>query len=310
MPSFSDAVTAYRICANAEGKSPATVTWVCDAVRYFRAFLGEGVDVEAVTADDLRRFIAALREKRSFSTHRLTPTQDRTLSTETVANYVRGVKTFYSALEREEFIDHNPVKKVKIPKTPRKTMPAFKEEEVVRLLRQPDRRTYRGYRDFVVMLTLLDTCLRISELCGLRLDDVDLTNGYLRVMGKGARERYVPVGAKVSKELLKYRVAWRPADAMSDSFFLTTDGRPLSKKRVQDGIRRYGREAGIRTRCSPHTFRSTGAVLYLRHGGDVFTLQRKLGHTTLAMTRRYAEVADSDVRAAHLKFSPADRLSI
>ena len=134
MPLFSDALTAYRFCANAEGKSPATVKWVCDAVGYFREFLGEDVDVEAVTADDLRRFIAALREKRCFSTHRVTPTRDRTLSPATVANYVRGVKTFYSALEREEFIESNPVKKVRVPKTPQKAMPTFREEEVKRLL--------------------------------------------------------------------------------------------------------------------------------------------------------------------------------
>ena len=106
------------------------------------------------------------------------------------------------------------------------------------------------------------------------------------------------------------RLLRQPDRSSVDSFFLTADGRPLAKKRGQDRIRYYGRRAGIRTRCSPHTFRSTSAVLYLRNGGDPFTLQEKLGHSTLAMTRRYSVLADSDVMAAHAKYSQVDRLNL
>ncbi|MCX5999175.1 MAG: tyrosine-type recombinase/integrase, partial [Chloroflexi bacterium] len=127
-------------------------------------------------------------------------------------------------------------------------------------------------------------------------------------MGKGQKERFVPIGAKVSKGLLKYKM--RRREAVGDSFFLTRDGGALAARRVQNIVRRYGQRAGIKVRCSPHTFRSSSAVLYLRNGGDPFTLQKKLGHSSLAMTRRYSNLVDSDVRAAHLKFSPADRLRI
>jgi len=223
---------------------------------------------------------------------------------------VRAIRSFFSFLEGEEILPLNPMRKVKVPRAPRKVMPTFTEAEVGRLLAQPDKRTAEGFRNYAVMLTLLDTGLRVSELCGLALDDVDLQNGYLHVTGKGDRERHVPVGARVSRALMRYRTVQRPGDTGCDSFFLTRDGQPLVKRRVQCFIREYGRIAGIKTRCSPHTFRSSSAVLYLRAGGDPFTLQKKLGHSSLTMTRRYSDLADSDIRAAHLKYSPADRLRL
>jgi len=160
------------------------------------------------------------------------------------------------------------------------------------------------------MLTLLDTGIRVSELCGLRVDDVDLSNGYLRVMGKGQKERYVPIGAKLTKALLKYKLSRRSETSGLDNFFLTRDGQPLTKSRVEKIIRRYGEKAGIKTRPSPHTFRSTKAVLYLRNGGDPFSLQRALGRSTLVMTRRYTNLADTDVRERHLKYGVVDKIKL
>jgi site-specific recombinase XerD len=304
---LSDGLAAYRICAQAEGKSQRTIDWIADAVGYFNEFLGNP-DLETITVDNLRGFIIALQRKRAFSNHRLTKPQNRTLSPESVASYARAIKTFFSFLEREELINNNPVRKVKLPKTPKKNMPVFSEKELQRLLAQPDKKSNEGYRDYVVMLTLLDTGIRVSELCNLKVSDVDLSNGYLRVMGKGAKERYVPIGAKLTKALLKYQLMHRPEGC--DNFFITRDGHSLVKKRVQDFIKSYGEKAGIRTRCSPHTFRSSSAVLYLRNGGDPFTLQKKLGHSSLTMTRRYSVLADSDVKAQHLKYGVVDKLGV
>jgi len=129
-------------------------------------------------------------------------------------------------------------------------------------------------------------------------------------MGKGQRERYVPIGQKLTKALLKYKLSHRAEANGSDNFFLTRDGRPINKARVQKFIRRYGERAGIKTRPSPHTFRSTKAVLYLRNGGDPFSLQKALGHSSLVMTRRYSNLANSDVRSQHLRYGVVDRLKV
>ncbi len=311
LTTFSDALAAYRICAKAEGKSPKTVNWIGDAVRYFSQFLGDQAnDLDSVNAQSLRQFILALQTKKTFSKHRFTPPQEKPVSPDTVASYTRAIKSFFSFLEREELIPSNPVAKVKVPKTPRRNMPTFSEEDLARLFAQPDKKTSEGYRDYTIMLTLLDTGIRVSELCGLGVGDVDLANGYLRVMGKGQRERYVPIGRKLTKALLKYKLLHRAEANGSDNFFLTRDGRPINKARVQKFIRRYGERAGIKTRPSPHTFRSTKAVLYLRNGGDPFSLQKALGHSSLVMTRRYSNLANSDVRSQHLRYGVVDRLKV
>jgi len=305
---FSDGLVAYRICAQAEGKSQRSIDWIVDIVGYFNDFLGSP-DIKAVTADDLRRFIIALQQRQAFANHRFTKPQNRPLSSESVTSYTRAIKTFFSFLEREELIANNPMKKVKLPKALKKSMPVFSEGDVEKLLAQPNKRSNTGYRNYVIMLTLLDTGIRVSELCGLKTSDVDLANGYLRVMGKGAKERYVPIGAKLTKALLKYLMTRGPGKS-DDSFFVTYDGSPLVKKRVQDLIKSYGKKADIKTRCSPHTFRSTSAVLYLRNGGDPFSLQKRLGHSSLTMTRRYSVIADADVKAQHLKYGVVDKLKV
>jgi len=198
------------------------------------------------------------------------------------------------------------VQKVKIPK---KIVPTLSEKDLEKLLAQPDRRTDRGFRDYALILTFIDTAARLSEIANLRFDDVDLDNGYLKVLGKTGRERYIPFGQKVAKSLLTYKVKHRPQPLANERFFLTDDGRPLEPGRIEKVIREYGTRANLK-RCHAHMLRHTSSVMYLRNGGDPFTLQRKLGHATLEMTRHYVNLADSDVRAQHLRFGVADNLAL
>ena len=149
----------------------------------------------------------------------------------------------------------------------------------------------------------------MSEIATLTVDGVELENGYLKVMGKGGRERYIPFGQKVAKALLKYQLKHRPEPVGTDRFFLTADGRPLESGRIGKIIGAYGKKAGLK-RCYPHKLRHTSSVVYLRNGGDPFSLQKKMGHSSLTMTRHYSNLADSDVRAQHLRYGVADRLKI
>jgi site-specific recombinase XerD len=217
---LSDSFLAYRICAQAEGKSQRSIDWIIAIVGYFNEFLGN-LNIEAITADDLIRFIIALQQRQAFTNHRFTKPQNRPLSPESVASYTRAIKTFFSFLEREELLTNNPMRRVKLPKTPKKNMPVFNEKDLRKLLAQPNKKSNEGYRNYVIMLTLLDTGIRVAELGNLKTLDVDLANGYLRVMGKGAKERYVPLGAELSKSLLKYQLARRPEGC--DSFFVVSE---------------------------------------------------------------------------------------
>jgi site-specific recombinase XerD len=309
LSTLSEALTAYCICARAEGKSPRTIEWITSSVGYFVDFLGGDQDIDRVTGDDLRRFIIALQTSHKYRKHPYTKPQQEKLSPQTIETYARGVRAFFSYMHREGLIDANPMQKIKVPKVPKKVVPTFSEKDVERLLAQPDKHTDRGFRDYSLMLTLIDTAGRLSEIVNLKVDDVDQDNGYLKVMGKGGKERYVPFGRTVAKALLKYKLKHRAEPLATDRLFLTNDGRPLTAGRVEKIISEYGKKVGLK-RCYAHKLRHTSSVMYLRNGGDPFSLQKKLGHSSLQMTRHYSNLADSDVRAQHLKFGVADKLRL
>jgi len=307
---IQDALTAYRTYARAEGKSPKTISWVVNSVGYFADFLGpDRQDIGDIKGNDLRRFIIALQDKPKFSNHPYNRSQTAKLSPQSIDNYCRGIRSFFAFLKREGFIGTNSIAKVTLPKIPEIVIPTFSEGEIAKLLSQPNARSHEGYRDYCILLTLIDTGIRLSELANLKLDDIDYEQNLFLVMGKGKRERFVPFGRRVAKALMKYQVKCRPEPIGTENFWLRQDGRPLLAKRIEKLISRYGKQAGLK-RCYAHKLRHTSSVMYLRNGGDVFSLQKKLGHRSLVMTRHYSNLADSDVRAQHLRYGVADRLNI
>ena len=178
---------------------------------------------------------------------------------------------------------------MKIPRPPRKIVPTFSDLQIQQLLNAIDNKTPEGYRDYTIILTLLDTGMRVSELCHLKLDNVWLEEGMLKVLGKGNKERLIPIGKQVQRCLWRYISRFRsePASANSGFLFLTRDGRPMTKDRVEKIMTYYGKKTELKgVRCSPHTLRHSAAVRFLRNGGDVFSLQRMLEHASLEMTRR------------------------
>jgi integrase/recombinase XerD len=307
---LQDALVAYRTYARAEGKSPKTIDWVARAVGYFADFLGpEPPEIGAITGDDLRRFVIALKDRPKFANHPYNRQKKEKVSLVSIDTYCRGIRSFFSFLKRENFVEENVMEKVKTPKIPETVTPTFSEKELVRLLAQVNKTTDEGFRDYCIIMTFIDTGIRLSELLDLKVDDVDFEQNYFKVMGKGRKERFVPFGRKVAKLLMKYQMKHRPEPLGTDHFWLRRDGQPLSTKRVQKVLRVYGRKAGFK-RCYPHKLRHTSAVTYLRNGGDIFSLQKKLGHRSLVMTRHYSNLADSDVRSQHMKYGVADRLNI
>jgi len=279
-------------------------------VGYFSQFLGPGkLDTDVISGNDLRRFIIALQSKPRYANHPHTKPQPAKLSAQSIETYCRAIRAFFGFLKREGFIEDNVMAKVKMPRVPETVIPTFSEKELERLLGQPDKTSNEGFRDYCLLLTFIDTGIRLSELACLKYDDIDYEQNLFRVMGKGLRERFVPFGRRVAKVLMKYQLKCRPEPVGTDNFWLRRDGRPLLPKRIEKLVRFYGKKAGLK-RCYAHKLRHTSAVMYLRNGGDVFSLQKKLGHRSLLMTRHYSNLADSDVRAQHLRYGVADRLKI
>jgi len=261
----------------------------------------------------MRRFTVYLKERPRFANHRFTRPQAGHLSGHTINGYLRALRAFWSWLGRESFIEENPFTKLTIPKAPKKIIPIFTEEQLRQLFAAIDITSPVGYRNYTIILILLDTGIRCSELTSLRLANVNLESRLLKVWGKGSKERSVPIGAKVQKALWKYVACYRPEPAMPryDHVFLTRDGHPLTKDRLEAIVGGYGKKAGITgVRVSPHTFRHTMAVTFLRNGGDVFSLQLILGHSQLEVLRGYVNLAQADISRVHQRNSPADNLEL
>ncbi len=216
------------------------------------------------------------------------------------------LRAFFRYLVNEEVLTASPMDRVEKVRTPRKLLNTFTADQVHAML-ATCARSFQGARLRALLLVLLDTGLRVSELCGLSLEDVDSDGQTLRVMGKGMKERQVPFGQAARQALVAY-LSKRGDLHGQAALFVTCYGDSLDRYRVQKLVRTCGEKAGVTgVRCSPHTFRHTCAVMYLRNGGDVFSLQKLLGHATLDMTRRYAELAQADVVARHRMASPGDK---
>jgi len=201
---------------------------------------------------------------------------------------------------------------IPIPKGKAKIINTFSSEQIASLL-QYCTLSLHGHRDIVIILLFLDTGIRVSELIDIELDDVKLEDGHILIRnGKGNRERVVPIGSLVQKSLWRYINQYRcqPLIERITKLFLGNHGLALTRNGIQQMLRRLALKADISgVRCSPHTFRHTFAKNYLLNGGDIFSLQRILGHSSLASVRGYLNLFANDVKMQHQRYSPVDGMA-
>jgi len=310
-------IEGYRIFCLAEGKRPMTIRWYVGKLEVFLAYLKEHdmpSDASELTTTHLRTFLVHLRENvKADENNPMKPSREENLSPKTIQGYARTLKAFFSWLHREGYIIDDPGKLVKIPKAPKVIIETLSDSQIRDLLSAVDQRGSKGCRDYCMMLLLLDTGIRLSELVNLQITHVDMERSFFKVMGKGARERLVPFGAKVQTALWKYVHRFRPEPSHPNvkNLFLREDGHPLGNDQVYRLIRDYGEKTGIKgVRCSPHTFRHTFAKKFLVNGGDLFTLQKILGHSSLDVVRLYVELSPEDIQVQHRQHSPIDWIKL
>jgi site-specific recombinase XerD len=285
----------------AEGKSSKTISWYSEMLGSFIKFL-ESQEGKAVLSD------LDIESVREFIVHE----RERGMSPNTVQGKVRALKAFSSWLFREGYTPDNLLSCFKLPRVPVVLIKPLTAEEIDQLINYQNPLTAIGCRDITILVTMIDTGIRLSELCGLHFEDAHVEEGYLKVMGKGSKERIVPVGATAQKMLWRYIIHFRPEPLVSadNYFFLTLDGKPLKPNAVKLIIGRWGKKAGI-SRLHAHLCRHTFATNYLVHNcGDVFRLQQILGHTSLEMVRRYVHYASTQYLMNGKTLSPVDQMGV
>lgn len=226
----------------------------------------------------------------------------------TVARRLSALRAFFAFAVEEGLLKENPAILLENPKLPRHLPEVLSREEISSLLDQPDKKEKSGFRDHCMLELLYASGLRVSELCQLQLDDLDLQQGLVRVFGKGAKERLVPLHDLAQQQLIDYLRHWRPLfSPKNKSFFLSRQGSGLSRQYVWKMIKKYALTAGIRRPISPHTFRHSFATHLLEGGADLRVVQMLLGHADIAATEIYTHVQSERLRTIHRQFHPRSR---
>jgi site-specific recombinase XerD len=289
-------VDLYLLRCQVEGKSPNTITAYGETLtRFQRIAREEGIpeDVRAITPAHIYAYLGRIASNG--------------ISLETRHRRHREVRFLFSWLVRMGYIQESPFAKIKNVRLPQKIVQPFSAEEVASLLTLCDTRFRWGARRTAIILILLDTGVRRTELISLDLADLDLEGQRLRVLhGKGNKQRVVRFGARAKEALEDYLErfrGWEPG-----SLFLSDEGKRLKPHSVAVFLERLGKRAGVR-KVHPHRFRHTFATWAIENGARELDVQHLLGHSTPAMVRRYSATYDAEKAArAHEQFSPADRM--
>ncbi len=295
---FLDHLTVER------GLSTNTVQAYRRDLRRYLAFLGSwGIrDVPGVTDEAVGAYVVQL----TSSTH-----DDGALyRPASVARMLSSVRTFHRFELREGVTDHDPTVGIVPPKLPRSLPRPLSVDEVTRLIDAPPVDDAVGQRDRAILELLYGAGLRVSELTGLDVDDVELEDGSVRVLGKGGKERDVPVGRYAREAMSAYLTQARPGFATQRSraaLFLNQRGGRLTRQGVSLLLARHVRAAGIRRRVTPHTLRHSFATHLLEGGADVRVVQELLGHASVATTQIYTLVTKEHLREVYFTSHPRAR---
>ena len=244
---------------------------------------------------DIRAYLAILNEKK--------------YARKTIARRVSSLRSFYKYLIRESVIEANPFTKVRTPKLDKK-LPVFLEEfEIDELLSKPDESSL-GLRDKAILELLYATGCRVSELAGLTLDRVDLGNSYVLLIGKGNKERLVPIGHPAVKAIDEYcstsrRKLMHEFKVKEHGYlFINSRGKPLTDRSVRRILDKYVTAISLQKHISPHTIRHTFATHLLEHGADLRTVQELLGHASLSTTQIYTHLTTERIASVYEKHHP------
>lgn len=302
---------AFRVYNQTTGKSPHTIRWYEFRLELFERWLGDGATLADVTVANARAYIADLQGRTErHSNNPYIKQRAGGLSTAYISGFARALRAFSSWLYEDGYSDSNVLSVLRPPKIHQKAIEVLSDDEVRRLLSVIDQKSPIGIRNHAMIFTLLDCGLRASELCTLELEGAHLDQGYLRILGKGAKERLVPIGRRCQETLLRWRNHYRSGFLAEESRFLfvSVSGEPITVSALEKVVTVTGKAAAIdRVHC--HLLRHTFATTFLvKEVGDALRLQQLLGHSSLEMTRRYVSMANVQQSLIEQRNTPMDLL--
>lgn len=278
--------------------SPNTIdAYLRDARKLINYFSGINKSFISANLYDLEQFVSFLSELGMESS--------------TLARIISGIRAFYKFLQEEEIIEDNPAEQLDTPKITRKLPEILSIEEIEQILSAIDLSKFEGHRNKAIIEVLYGCGLRVSELINLKMMDYFADESILRIIGKGDKERYVPIGSKAKNALYYYIEYSRPHYPMITQYqqyiFLNRRGRKLTREMIFIIVKDYAAKAGIQKNVHPHTFRHSFATHLVENGADLFAVQEMLGHSSITTTEIYTHVSMSYLRDVIDNFHPRNK---
>ncbi|MZH40331.1 MAG: site-specific tyrosine recombinase XerD [Nitrospinae bacterium] len=273
-------------------QSPNTIEAYCRDLSRFARFFSDK-DLFDLTTNDIRGFLLSLR--------------DEELSPSSIARSLSSIKSFYRYLFQDKQLKNNPAEILETPGRLRKLPNVLSISDVEKLLNCPDKGTVIGLRDQAMLEVLYATGMRVSELVSVKGNNLDMLAGCLRTMGKGSKERIVPIGMVARKVLEDYLLNSRPVLAKGhkvEELFLTRRAKPMTRQGFWKILKNYVKQCNIKTDVSPHTLRHAFATHLLDRGADLRSVQQMLGHSDISTTQIYTHVLDKRMLEVHDRFHP------
>lgn len=275
------------------GLSDNTVSsYSSDLIKYFSYLEKKKLNPVSVTREDIGKYLGQLKTK---------------FAERTIARNLSAVKMFYKFLINEGIVTDNPARLLEPIKLPGRLPGILSKEEVDNLLSMPDIDTTLGQRDSAMLELLYATGLRVSELVGLHLNSINLEPGYVRTVGKGSKERIVPMGDKARDSLKLYLMQGRTELIKGKNvpyLFLNSRGSSISRQGFWKIIKKYGIIAGITKKITPHRLRHSFATHLLEGGADLRSVQVMLGHSDISTTQIYTHISRERLKQIHEKYHP------
>lgn len=290
-----DFISAYEdFLLNTKHSSENTVTSYMRDIRQFGAYVDESLDVALndVSGDQVSGYMAWMTAHGK--------------SAATVSRSLASIKSFYGYLMNEGHIDSNPVRNIHVVKAEKKLPQILTGKEVELLLAQPQCKDMKGFRDKAMLELLYATGIRVSELIGLKLDDVNISAGFIRC-GSGDKTRIIPLYPAAVKALSDYINNVRPnmiADPFETFLFVNLNGEQMSRQGFWKIIKHYQQTANISKDITPHTLRHSFAAHLLENGADLRSIQEMLGHSDISSTQVYAQLVKQNIKTVYNKYHP------
>ena len=259
---------------------------------------------------DLRRFTAHVGSqplKRKTVQGFVASLVREDLANSSVARAAAAVRVFLKFLQAEDILQEDLAQFVRAPQLNRLLPHPIGQKEVIRLIDSPSVRSRFLVRDRVILEMLYGAGLRVSELCTLRMTDVNLNIGYVRCLGKGSRERVVPINPEALDKLRKYIASSHAKRNGTDQLFISARGGPLGRQAVWRVVKKFAKFTGLNDDVSPHTFRHSFATHLVEGGADLRYVQEMLGHASVVTTQRYTKVDRERLHRIHREYHPRGR---